>query len=58
MKDLKPDRDPESSPGRVKLTERPDNGSKSSKGFGPNSGARKDNPHRRLKLGRHALLIS
>lgn len=58
MKDIKPTRDQESSPGRLKSSERPDNGSKSSKGLGPNSGARKDNPHRRIKLARHALLSS
>ncbi|MEO6016665.1 MAG: hypothetical protein ABIP46_05365 [Polaromonas sp.] len=34
--------------------ERPDNGSQSSKGSGPSSGSRKDNPHRGLKLSSHA----
>lgn len=57
MKDIKPNREPEPSPSRFSR-ERPDNGSKSSKGVGPSSGAYKDNPHKRLKLARHAWLDS
>lgn len=54
MKDIKPECNHEISPSRYKAGERPDNGSRSSKGFGPSSGAHKDNPHKRLKLARHA----
>ncbi|NML85035.1 hypothetical protein [Polaromonas sp.] len=54
MKDIKPECNHEISPSRYKAGERPDNGSRSSKGFGPSSGSHKDNPHKRLKLARHA----
>lgn len=56
MKDMKPNREPEISPSKYRVLERPDNGSRSSKGLGPSSGAHKDNPHKRLKLARHAWL--
>ncbi len=55
MKDHKPDSGQESKPSLSRL-ERPDNGSRSSKGCGPSSGAHKDNPHKRQKLTRHAWL--
>jgi hypothetical protein len=55
MKDYKPDSQRESKPSTGRL-ERPDNGSKNSKGFGPGSNAHKDNPHKRLSLTRHAWL--
>ncbi|MDB5932403.1 MAG: hypothetical protein JWR60_4110 [Polaromonas sp.] len=58
MKDFKPNTTQESAPTRVKLGERPDNGSKSSKGLGPSSGAYKDNPHKRIRLARHTSLNS
>ena len=49
-----PRREVESS--RWRSAERPDNGSNSSKGCGPSSGASKDNAHKRIKLTRHAWL--
>jgi hypothetical protein len=55
VKDIKPNREHESNPSRHKL-ERPDNGSKSSKGFGPSSGAHKENPHKQLKLSPHGWM--
>jgi len=55
MKSLKPDSTHESKPSVGRL-ERPDNGSRSSRGFGPSSDAQKDNPHKRLKLTRHAWM--
>lgn len=55
MNDYKPDGEHEAKPSTNRL-ERPDNGSKSSRGFGPSSGAHKDNPHKRQKLTRHAWL--
>jgi hypothetical protein len=57
MKDSKPDSELEPKPSRNRL-ERPDNGSRSSQGLGPSSGAHRDNPHKRLKLARHAWLRS
>lgn len=38
----------------TKAAERPDNGASSSRGCGPSSGVHKDNPHKRVKLMRHA----
>ncbi|MEO5661092.1 MAG: hypothetical protein ABIQ90_15055 [Polaromonas sp.] len=58
MKDSKPNRDPEINPSRHRLIDRPDNGGRSSQNLGPSSGAQKDNPHKRLKLDRHAWLSS
>ncbi|CAN5133300.1 hypothetical protein BH10PSE16_BH10PSE16_16600 [soil metagenome] len=55
MNDYKPDSEREAKLSRS-LRERPDNGSRSSRGFGPSSGALKDNPHKRQKLARHAWL--
>jgi hypothetical protein len=52
-KDAKPNREPESHPSRSRA-ERPDNGCKGSRGTGPSSGLRRDNPHKALKLVRHA----
>jgi hypothetical protein len=34
--------------------DRPDNGSRSSRGAGPSSGSRRDNPHKRIRLSGHA----
>lgn len=56
MKDMKPVPRPESDTFKYKAAERPDNGSNSSRGCGPSSGAYKDNPHKRTKLIRHAWL--
>lgn len=56
MKDMKPVPRRESETFNGKTAERPDNGSRSSRGCGPSSGAPKDNPHRRTKLIRHAWL--
>ena len=55
MKDNKPNREAVSNPSRYKL-ERPDNGSKSSQGFGPSSGAHKENPHKQLKVSQHGWM--
>ena len=54
MKDSKPDREPQVSPSRYRVMERPDNGSVSGRRMGPSSEVHKDNPHKRLKLTRHA----
>ncbi len=54
MKDIKPNREPETSPSRNRPSERPDNELKNCKGAGPSSGAHKDNPHKRIVLVRHA----
>lgn len=56
MKDTKPLPRPEVDTFKSTMAERPDNGSRSSKGCGPSSGAHKDNPHKRTKLTRHAWL--
>lgn len=56
MKDLKSVQRRESETFDRKAAERPDNGSRSSKGCGPSSGAYRDNPHKRTKLTRHAWL--
>lgn len=56
MKDIKPTPRPELGPSKFRVGERPDNGSTSSRGCGPSSGAHKDNPHKRIKLTRHAWL--
>ena len=53
MKEAKPSRDTESNPSRS-LGERPDNGCKGSRGAGPSSGLGRDNPHKTVKLVRHA----
>jgi len=45
---------PEPSPSKDRVGDRPDNGSRSSRGAGPNSGARLDNPHKRIRLTGHA----
>lgn len=45
---------PETGPCRDLVSDRPDNGSRSSKGSGPSSDPRKDNPHWRIKLATHA----
>ena len=45
---------PEPSPSKDRLGDRPDNGSRSSRGAGPSSGARRDNPHKRIRLTGHA----
>jgi len=58
MKDRKPSLDPDRGPSRPEGVERPDNGASSSRGCGPSSGARKENPHQRIKLARHAWLQS
>lgn len=55
-KEIKSTPRPELESARWKTSERPDNGSKSSKGCGPSSGASKDNAHKRVKLTRHAWL--
>lgn len=57
MKDYKPDSGREMKPSTNRL-ERPDNGSRDRKEQGPNSGAWKDNPHKRQSLARHAWLIN
>jgi hypothetical protein len=44
----------EKGPDRRRLHDRPDNGSRSSRGSGPSSGVRKDNPHKPLRIARHA----
>ena len=56
MKDRKPSPGLEQGPSRSQSMERPDNGARSSRGCGPSSGARKDNPHQRIKLARHGWL--
>jgi hypothetical protein len=56
MKDVTPARDPESSPSKNRVSERPDNGARSSQGQGPSSGAQKDNPHKQLRLVGHGWL--
>jgi hypothetical protein len=58
MKQTKPSRDPETSPSRHRTTDRPDNGARSNWGAGPSSEVHKDNPHKHLKLARHASLLS
>ena len=45
---------PEPSPSKGQVGDRPDNGSRSSRGAGPSSGSRRDNPHRRIRLTGHA----
>jgi hypothetical protein len=45
---------PEPSPSKGRVCDRPDNGSLSSRGSGPSSGSRRDNPHRRIQLTGHA----
>jgi hypothetical protein len=45
---------PEPSPSKGPMGDRPDNGSLSSRGSGPSSGSRRDNPHRRIQLTGHA----
>jgi hypothetical protein len=45
---------PEPGPNRPPLRDRADNGSRSSRGSGPSSGVRKDNPHKSLRIARHA----
>lgn len=45
---------PEPSPSKGQPVERPDNGSRSSRGAGPSSGSRRDNPHKRIRLTGHA----
>ena len=57
MKETKPSRDQEPSPSRDRATERPDNGPRNSWGAGPSSEVHKDNPHKHLKLARHASLL-
>jgi hypothetical protein len=44
----------EPGPERQRQRERPDNGSRGSRGAGPSSGVRRDNPHLELRSGRHA----
>ena len=44
---------PEPSPSKGQAGDRPDNGSRSSRGAGPTSGARLDNPHKRIRLTGH-----
>ena len=53
MKNMNPAREPVENPSRIKC-ERPDNGVKRNKEFGPSSDAHKDNPHRQLSLAYHA----
>ena len=43
----------EPGPTKEPLGERPDNGSRSSRGAGPSSGSRRDNAHMWLKLAMH-----
>jgi len=57
MKEYKPGTDREVKPSKNRQ-ERPDNGFKGIKEQGPNSGAWKDNPHKRQALARHAWLIN
>ncbi|WP_431095635.1 hypothetical protein [Polaromonas aquatica] len=45
---------PEPSPSKGRVGDRPDNGSRSSRGAGPSSGSRLDNPHKRIRLSGHA----
>jgi hypothetical protein len=45
---------PEPSPSKGQVGDRPDNGSRSSRGAGPSSGSRLDNPHKRIRLTGHA----
>ena len=45
---------PVPSPSKTEVRDRPDNGSKSSRGSGPSSESQKDNPHRKLHLATHA----
>jgi hypothetical protein len=56
MKADTPVREPEPSPSKNRVTERPDNGSKTSRGQGPSSGAQKHNPHKQLELVGHGWL--
>ena len=49
-----PNHRPERGPARKHEGDRPDNGSRSSRGSGPSSESRKDNPHKGIKLVRHA----
>jgi hypothetical protein len=56
MKDVTPVREPEPSPSRNRVSERPDNGAQSTWGQGPSSGAQKDNPHQQLQLVGHGWL--
>lgn len=56
MKDTPSKPRPEMDTVKAKTAQRPDNGSRSSRGCGPSSGAPKDNPHKRTKLVRHAWL--
>ena len=44
----------EKGPERQRSSERPDNGSRGSRGAGPSSGVRQHNPHRELLVVRHA----
>jgi len=57
VKEYKPGTDREMKPSKSRQ-ERPDNGFKGVKEQGPNSGAWKDNPHKRQALARHAWLIN
>ena len=50
----RPPRYVELGPARKPPVERPDNGSRSSRNAGPSSGVKKDNPHRKLRMSRHA----
>jgi hypothetical protein len=56
MKNTMPVREPEPSPSKNRIIERPDNGAKSIRGQGPSSGAQKDNPHKQLQLVGHGWL--
>jgi hypothetical protein len=56
MKDIRPVREPEPSPSKNRVVERPDNGAKRTWGKGPSSGARKDNPHKQVQLVGHGWL--
>jgi len=57
MKQHKLDCNREIKPSRSR-PERPDNGTKSVKEQGPNSGAWKNNPHRYESLAQHAEIIN
>ena len=56
MKDTKPSRELESNPSRFKVRERPGDGSGNAQTVGPSFEAYKDNPHKPMKLARHAWL--
>lgn len=56
--DSKPNRERESSPGRYPVLDRPDTGLKNYSDLGPSSEAHKDNPHKRVRLSRHAWMTS